>query len=188
MAVSRMSKTFRQSLTVTFAVIVMVMFSVTPAVAQPPAATPQSDPWQSLRFLIGTWEAKITGGSAAAQSLGVYSFTPELKDKILARHSGGVSCKAPADFDCDHGDLLYLYLEGQAIKAIYFDNEGHVIHYGVSAPTAGSAVFLSDPAAPGPQFQLVYERKDQTLSGKFQMKMPGQTDYKSYLEWSGNKK
>ncbi len=187
MPVSSTPRTVQQSVALTFAVIVMVMFSAIPVQVQAQAAG-QSDPWQPLRFLIGTWEAKTTGGSAGAQSLGVYSFTPELKDKILARHSGGVSCKAPSDFNCDHGDLLYLYPEGQAIKAIYFDNEGHVIHYSVTAPTAGSVVFLSDPAAPGPQFRLVYERKDQTLSGKFQMKMPGQTDYKSYLEWSGNKK
>jgi uncharacterized protein YaiE (UPF0345 family) len=26
------------------------------------------------------------------------------------------------------------------------------------------------------------------MSGKFQMKMPGQPDWKTYLEWSGGKK
>ena len=97
---------------------------------------------------------------------------------------------APAKFDCSHGDLLYLFQDaaGASLKAIYFDNEGHVIHYTVTTPTPTSAVFLSDPAAPGPQFRLMYERKAETLSGKFQMKMPGQNDYRSYLEWSGSKK
>jgi hypothetical protein len=147
-----------------------------------------TDIWEPLRFLIGTWEAKTSGGTAGAQSIGVYSFATELKGQILARHSGGTDCKAPAEFDCDHSDLLYLYPEGSAIKAIYFDNEGHVIHYTVTTPTPTSAVFLSDPAAPGPQFRLMYERKAETLSGKFQMKMPGQNDYRSYLEWSGSKK
>jgi hypothetical protein len=157
--------------------------------AHSPAQAPGStDTWEPLRFLMGTWEAKTSGGAAGAQSTGVYSFAPELKGHVLARHSGGTDCKGPADFDCDHSDLLYLYLEGPAIKAIYFDNEGHVIHYTVTTPTPSSAVFLSDPSAPGPQFRLMYERREATLLGKVQMKMPGQSDYKSYLEWSGAKK
>jgi hypothetical protein len=27
--------------------------------------------------------------------------------------------------------------------------------------------------------------KDGVMSGKFQMRMPGQADFKSYLEWTG---
>ncbi len=72
------------------------------------------------------------------------------------------------------------------MSAIYFDNEGHVIHYAVTLPTAIEAVFLS--TEPGPQFQLVYERRDATLSGKFQMRMPGASAWHLYLEWSGPKK
>jgi len=147
-----------------------------------------SDPWQSLRFLMGTWDAKTTSGTAAAQSNGIYSFGLELKDHILARHSSSGACKAPADFNCDHSDLLYLFLDHQSIKAIYFDNEGHVIHYSVSTPTPASVVFLSDSSLPGPQFRLAYERSQSILSGKFQMKMPGQSEFTSYLEWSGNRK
>jgi len=146
------------------------------------------DPWLPFGFLIGTWEAKTAGGTADAKVSGIYSFAPELRGHILARHSGSASCKAPTDFDCEHSDQLYLYPEGAGIKAIYFDNEGHVIHYDVTTPTPTSAVFLSDPAGSGPQFRLIYERKNVTLSGKFQIRMPGQTEFKSYLEWSGGKK
>lgn len=167
--------------------VVLASIAVPANLAQspPPGA---HDPWQPLAFLIGTWGAETGGGTAAAKVIGIYSFAPELNNHILARHSGNASCKAPADFDCEHTDLLYLYLEGNAIKAIYLDNEGHVIHYDVTTPTPTSAVLLSDPAAPGPQFRLVYERKDSVLSGKFQMRMPGQSEFSSYLEWSGSKK
>jgi len=158
------------------------------ACASGQSATAVADPWASLQFLTGTWEAKTGGGAAKAKVIGIYSFELELNNHILARYSGSASCKAPADFNCEHSDLLYLYPEGPAIKAIYFDNEGHTIHYDVTTPTPTTAIFLSDPATPGPQFRLVYERKDATLSGKFQMKMPGQPDFKSYLEWSGLKK
>jgi len=143
------------------------------------------DPWLPFNFLIGTWEAKTASGTADAKVSGIYSFAPELRDHILARHGGSANCKAPTDFDCEHSDQLYLYPEGAGIKAIYFDNEGHVIHYDVTTPTPTSAVFLSDPAIPGPQFRLIYERKDAILAGKFQIRMPGQTEFKSYLEWSG---
>jgi hypothetical protein len=155
------------------------------------AQTPKSaaDPLQSLSFLLGTWDAHAQGMTGAAAN-GSYTFRLELGNHILARHSFTSGCKGPADLDCEHGDLLYVYADAprQALKAIYFDNEGHVIHYDVSTPDPSTAVFLSDPSSPGPQFRLVYSLKDTVMSGKFQMHMPGQTEWRSYLEWSGANK
>ena len=157
--------------------------------AQTTAPAPGSS-LDSLRFLEGSWAAKTSGAGSGAAVLGNYVFRKELDGHILARHSSSDGCKGPADFDCDHRDLLYVYQEPtrQALKAIYFDSEGHVIHYAVSTPTPTSAVFLSDASLPGPQFRLSYELKDGVMSGKFQMHMPGQPEWKSYLEWSGVKK
>ena len=147
------------------------------------------DPWAGLRFLIGSWEAKTTGGTAQAQSSAVYSFRMELRGHVMARHSGGGACKGPDSFDCLHSDLLFIYPEGpnQALKAIYFDNEGHVIHYTVSTPKPGSVVFLSESGQPGPEFRLSYDLADGVMMGKFQLRMPGQTEFTSYLEWSGKR-
>jgi hypothetical protein len=148
-----------------------------------------SDPWSSLGFLQGSWEAKAQG-NAGVTAAGTYTFKLELGNHILARHSNTPSaCKGPVTFDCEHGDLLYVYEDapGQPLKAIYFDNEGHVIHYDVSTPTPTTAIFLSDSSRPGPRFRLVYELKDAIMFGKFQMQMPGQSEWKSYLEWSGQK-
>lgn len=149
----------------------------------------QPDPWKELSFLQGTWEAK-TQGEAGIISSGTYTFRMELGDHILARHSNhSGECKGPANFDCHHTDLLYLYQEGtgQALKAIYFDNEGHVIHYTALLPNTSSLELISDPTQQGPQFRLLYELKGTILFGKFQMRMPGQQEWKSYLEWSGPK-
>ena len=150
-----------------------------------------TDPFQQISFLRGTWEAK-TVNNPAVNASGTYTFRAELNGHILARHSTSNSsaCKGPADFDCEHGDLLYIYADapGQPLHAIYFDNEGHVIHYTVTAPTATTAEFLSDPAQPGPQFRLFYELNNAVMSGKFQMRMPGQQDWRSYLAWTGSKK
>ena len=82
----------------------------------------------------------------------LYTFAKELKGHVLARHSTAAGCTGPETFDCQHGDLLYIFEErsGQPLKAIYFDNEGHVIHYGLSTPDATTAIFLSEPG-PGPR-------------------------------------
>jgi hypothetical protein len=156
----------------------------------PALSATAEDPWKSLSFLEGTWDAHAESGSAGAQVSGTYTFKPELKHHVLARHSAPANCKGPKAFDCKHSDLLYVYqeAEGQPLRAIYLDNEGHVIHYAVSTPEATTALFVSEASASGPQFQLVYQLKDRVMSGRFQMRMPGQAVWKSYLEWSGAKK
>ncbi len=157
-----------------------------------PASQPPTDPWKALAFLEGTWTAQASG---AATLGGRYSFERELNGHVLARHSTtDAGCTAPASFDCKHGDLLYVFQDapGQPLRAIYFDNEGHVLHYAVSTPSPTTAVFLSEPS-PGPRFRLVYELKDDpkspaqtpVLTGRFEMQPPGQSEWKTYLAWSG---
>jgi hypothetical protein len=154
------------------------------------ALSAPADPWKALAFLEGTWDAHVQTGSAGAQGKGTYTFTPELKHHVLVRRSDSAACKGPASFNCEHSDVLYVYQESdnQPLKAIYFDNEGHVIHYDVSTPDSTTAMFLSEASRPGPQFRLVYELNDAVMWGKFQMRMPGQVEWKSYLEWSGAKR
>jgi hypothetical protein len=147
-----------------------------------------TDPWKALEFLEGTWAAHTKGGSANAQASGTYTFKSELKHHVLVRRSSdSAACSGPKGFDCEHSDVLYVYQEakGRPPKAIYFDNEGHVIHYDVTTPDSATAVFISDQSQPGPQFRLLYELKDAVMSGKFQMRLPGQAEWKSYLEWTG---
>ena len=163
------------------------LFLAIPLSAQ--SAPSGTNQWSALSFLEGTWDATAAGNGGAA-AMGSYTFQLELRDHVLARHGDLSQCKGPSTFDCDHGDLLYVFSDApsQPLKAIYFDNEGHVIHYDVSTPSPTSAVFLSDSSQPGPQFRLAYELKGEVMYGKFQMLMPGQQDWKSYLEWSGRKR
>jgi len=164
----------------------LIALSLSPHVWALPTPT---DPWTPLGFLEGTWVAHTQGGSAAAQGNGTYTFKFELKHHVLVRRSDSAACKGPENYDCDHSDVLYVYreTEDQPLKAIYFDNEGHVIHYGVSTPDSTTAMFVSDVSPSGPQFRLVYQLNDAVMTGKFQMRMPGQAEWKSYLEWSGAK-
>ena len=171
--------------------LLLFAISIATSVNAQDAPKPEINPFQQLSFLLGTWEAHVTGNGTVTAS-GSYAFRAELNGHVLARHSMSAAdkCKGPADFNCEHSDLLYIYSDasGQPLRAIYFDNEGHVIHYNVAAPTANTAEFLSDPGQPGPQFRLVYELRGAIMFGKFQMRMPGQQDWRSYLEWNGSKK
>lgn len=149
-----------------------------------------SEQWNALHFLEGTWDAQTAGGASGATAAGSYVFRKELGGHILARHSSSTGCEGPDDFDCEHGDLLYIFQDspGQPLRAIYFDNEGHVIHYNVSTPGPEQVLLISDASVPGPRFRLIYERRSGVMSGKFQVQLPGQPEWKSYLEWSGSKK
>ena len=172
-------------------IIRAIAFGVLPILALGLSAqtAPSYNPFQSLSFLEGTWDAK-TNGSSGVDANGKYTFTMELRNHVMARHMVSKdSCKGPENYDCNHNDLLYFYPDGpeHSLEAIYFDNEGHVIKYSVSTPTPTTAVFLSDGSQPGPQFRLLYERKADTMSGKFQIRMSGQSEWKSYIEWSGQK-
>jgi hypothetical protein len=145
-------------------------------------------PWSDLMFLEGVWQAHVAHGSASAD--GTYSFAMELGDHIMARHTVSIAgCKGPSDFDCNHRDLLYVYQDAgePSLKAIYFDSEGHTLHYDISIPSPNFAVFMTAANQPGPRFRLTYELKAGVMYGKFQMQAPGATDWKSYLEWSGPK-
>ena len=176
--------------------LALLLLSV-PLLAQTPATqsaspkqtpAPQApDPFAPLAFLKGNWQA-TTHDTAGVHVTGTYSFTPELNGHILARHvTSPTACKGPATFDCDHTDQLYIFAEapGQPLRAIFFDNEGHVLHYTLSTPDPTTAVFLTDPDPQGPRFRLTYHLENSILSGKFQMHLPGGTDWTSYLEWSG---
>ena len=159
------------------------------AVAAPALAQTDAS-WEGLRFLEGTWSAAATGPNGVATT-GSYTFRSELNRHAMVRYStSDGACKAPASFDCEHGDSLVVYQEaaGQPLKALYVDNEGHVIHYGVSTPSPGTAVFLSEGSAPGPRFRLAYALRGSEMSGQFQIELPGQADWKSYLEWRGARK
>jgi hypothetical protein len=49
-------------------------------------------------------------------------------------------------------------------------------------------VFVSSRSQAGPQYRLSYQLKGSIMQGRFQVRMPGQAEFKSYLEWSGEKK
>jgi hypothetical protein len=133
------------------------------------------DPWARVRFLLGEWSGTGTGepglGSGAA------TFALELDGKILVRHSRADYPATATAEAIAHRDLLVVYPGtcDSLFRAIYFDNEGHVIQYRVLAPAAGGRViFDSEGPESGPRFRLTCEsRADGGLEVAFSTAPPG---------------
>ena len=70
-------------------------------------------------------------------------------------------------------------------QAIYFDNEGHVIHYtGEFSSDQESLVFLSNPQPSAPRYRLTYTKaKNHTLNIKFEIAPPGKPQsFSTYVQ------
>jgi len=74
-----------------------------------------------------------------------------------------------------------VYRENGALRAIYFDSEGHVIRYGVQAADGGVA-FVSEDGGSGPRYRLTYTREGAAAARlKFEIASPGK-DFQSYID------
>jgi hypothetical protein len=149
----------------------------------PQAPKPQ-DPWAKLAFLVGDWVGVGTG--APGEAAGGCTFAFALDKSVLVRTNWAKFPPKPGEkTGLSHEDLLYIYPDGAAgaLRAIYFDNEKHVISYIVSFPAKADAVaFESDPAQKGPRYRMTYElAADKTLKNAFFVAMSGQ-DFKPYTE------
>src|SRR5512135_1717539 len=101
--------------------------------------------WEAYQFLLGEWEGENTGDPGEGR--GRFTFTFELDRNILVRRSSTQYPDSEERPAFTHDDLLIFYNEFTGAKrAIYFDNENHIIHYEVSASADGNKVILvSDP-------------------------------------------
>jgi hypothetical protein len=116
------------------------------------------DPWRGLQILTGEWVGEGAEGAC--------SFTFDLQRQVLVRKS---FAEAPTS---RHEDLMVVYLD-KDLKAIYFDSEGHVIHYTVeSGPN--SVRFLSE------QYRLTYRKEGEKLALDFDIAPPGKP-FSNYL-------
>lgn len=141
--------------------------------------------WDSWRFLLGEWTAE--GGGQPGQGSGAFSFNFDLQGKVLVRKNRADYAATKDRPAFSHEDLMVIYPEpgGLGTRAIYFDNEGHVIHYAARfADDRNTLVFLSDPVPSAPTFRLTYTKgKNRTLTIKFEIAPPGKPDlFSTYVE------
>ncbi|WP_161663968.1 hypothetical protein [Corallococcus silvisoli] len=133
-------------------------------------------------FLLGTWDA--AGGGTPGASAGTFTFQPDVQGQVLVRRN---ESSTPAGI---HEDLMVLYLPTpDAVRASYFDNEGHVLQYAAHAEDSpASAEFVTDEGRGGPRFRLSYRlNADGTLNVKFEIAPPG-AEFRTYLEGTARRR
>ena len=142
------------------------------------------DSWKKLEFLLGDWAgAAGEKDTPMGSGQGSFSFQPELNRKIVVRRNTARYGSGAA-----HDDLMVIYLDSPAAppRAIYFDSEGHVIHYSLTFPAPDRVVFESDAAQPGPRYRLTYWREGGSLQGRFEIRTGA--EYQTYLSWTSKKR
>ncbi|MFL6259177.1 MAG: hypothetical protein ACJ76Y_05640 [Thermoanaerobaculia bacterium] len=163
--------------------LILFLCGGTAILAQAPA--PAGDPYSALRFLMGEW---VADGPAAAGS-GHFEFTPDVQGNVLVRRNHAEYPAANGRPAANHDDLMVIYREG-GTRAVYFDNEGHVIRYAVETGAADTVTFVSEAATRAPRFRLSYKKlPDGRLDGKLEIAPPGKPEeFKTYLEWMAKRK
>lgn len=116
-----------------------------------------ADPWKPLQMLSGEW---------VGDSPGACSFSFDLQRRVMVRKSYAEGAASR------HEDLMVVYLE-KGLRAIYFDNEDHVIHYTVE-PGADSVRFVNE------QYRLTYRKDGDKLLMDFEIAAPGKP-FANYL-------
>lgn len=129
--------------------------------------------WDGWRFLIGEWTGE--GEGDARQGTGGFTFELQLDQRVLVRKN---HAEYPATKDkpaYSHQDLMVIHPDGPGWSAVYFDNEGHVIHYSVKFRTEGVGVtFTSTEPASGPRYLLTYTKLGANKVGiEFAIAAPG---------------
>jgi len=168
-------------------VLILVILSLAPAPAAASAlstqevreASPDStaERWAPLAFLIGDWEG--VGSGKPGESIGRFSLSPDLQGHVLVRRN---TADTPSG---RHEDLMLIYPSSDhGFRAVYTDNEDHVINYAVTTTESPkSAVFLSDEAPGVPRFRLTYRlNTDGTVGIVFEIAPPGSKELKTYTE------
>ena len=148
----------------------------------------KADRWAPLSFLIGEWVGEGGGGSGQGsggpgQGSGGFSFLLEQDGNVLVRKNWA---DYPASKDqpaYSHTDLMIVYEEDGKLRAIYFDSEGHVIHYEVEAGGEGNSVrFLSKG------YRLTYRRTGaETVGILFEVADRGGA-FRTYIQAAGRRK
>lgn len=169
--------------------ILIAIVCLSACFAQPPAKP--DNPWAPLSFLLGDWTGE--GSGQPGQGAGGFSFLPDLEKNVLVRKN---RADYPATKDrpaFSHTDLMIVYREPGAVKlrAIYFDSEGHVIHYTVDPSADGNAVqFLSDSSTSNPRYRLTYTKTGaDTVGIQFEIAVPAKPDFfTTYIQATARRK
>ncbi len=147
----------------------------------------QDTTWNRWNWLIGDWIGE--GSGTPGRGVGWFSIQPNLGGKILVRRSHSDYPATKEKPQIVHDDFMVVYADsgGQPSKAIYFDNEGHVINYSVTY-SERSVVLTSSRIQNASVFRLTYVLLNkETVDVKFEMSHDGE-HFLTYTEGKCKKK
>lgn len=147
--------------------------------------------WSLLESLIGDWVGEGTG--QPGQGTGEFSFHPDLQNRILLRRNYAAYPPTKERPAFRHDDLMIVYRESESAppKAIYFDNEGHVIHYSLSSLSEKNTIQLvSDVMPTNPRYRLTYLKTgSDTLVLRFEIAPPDRPEaFSTFIEAKAKRK
>ena len=147
--------------------------------------------WAPFEYLLGEWVGE--GGGQPGQGTGEFSFHPDLQNRILVRKNYAAYPPTKDRPGFRHDDLMVVYRESDnaSPRALYFDSEGHVIHYSITASSDKKTIeFLSEVLPSSPRYRLTYVRTgSDTLTLKFEIAPPGKPDsFSTYIEAKAKRK
>jgi|SRR5579871_1035810 len=137
--------------------------------------------WGALQPLIGRWVGEGVGDPG--QGSGGFSFEPDLQGKILVRKNFAEYAAAAGKPASRHDDLMIVFREdpAESLRAMYFDNEGHVIRYTVRE-ARGSVIFESDGPGTVTRYRMTYKTQGtDRLTLQFEIAPPGK-DFAPYIQ------
>jgi hypothetical protein len=145
--------------------------------------------WEAWKYLLGQWESDPS--NEPDQGAGRFSFRFDLGGSILIRENRALLTVNEGSDENIHEDLMIVYSEDPGSqRAIYFDNEQHVIHYKANISADQKTITLESDASPStPQFRFTYIKIDEnTLEARFEIAPPGsQGQFVIYLHGKARK-
>ena len=125
----------------------------------------------NLDYLIGEWTGS-GGGSGSGQGEGGSVFRYDLDSNVIIRENYAHYPAQNNKPEYTHKDLMIIYWQTVLPKAIYIDNEKHVINYNIELKE-NELVFTSEEVKGTPQFRMTYIKIDQNrMNLKFDIAPP----------------
>jgi len=144
--------------------------------------------WDFWQFLLGEWIGE--GGGVPGQGGGGMTFHFDLQGQVLLRENHVDFPATPDRPAFAHDDLTIIYPDPTgSMRAIYFDNEGHVTPYVVTA-AEDSIIMVSDPEPSAPRSRTTFLKgKNGTIITRFELAPPGNPDgFAIYVEGAAKRK
>jgi hypothetical protein len=145
--------------------------------------SPAKDNWT---WLMGNWQGE--GSGRPGQGGGTFSFSYDLDNKIIIRKSHSQYPATSNQPETIHDDLMVIYPDANDSlqKAIYFDNEGHIINYSVTYADK-AIIFVSEKNPQSPVFRLTYTLLvNEQVNTKFELSRDGE-NFMTYIEGKSKK-